>query len=105
MITVSVVRTQGSAPRDAGTQMQVFADRIDGTIGGGALEWEAIRIARDMLTAGRTEHAQTFPLGPNLGQCCGGTVTLRFAKDASAAMLDSPPLWIWGEWPLFRIAR
>ena len=95
-ITVSVVQTQGSAPRDAGTQMVVFAEHIDGTIGGGALEWEAIGIARRMLGTDKKVHRQTFPLGPNLGQCCGGTVVLAFAKVAKPAGLQSPPLWIWG---------
>jgi len=48
-VTVRVVRVQGSAPRDVGTAMQVFADGQSGTIGGGALEWEAAALARQML--------------------------------------------------------
>ncbi len=95
-IRVTIARAQGSTPRAAGTAMLVYADRIEGTIGGGALEWEAMRQARAMLADGTTEAERVLPLGPALGQCCGGAVTLRF--DAAAGM-DHPqgtPLWIWG---------
>lgn len=95
-IMVTVSRTQGSAPRDAGTQMRVFANGQDGTIGGGALEWEATAIARTMLTGGATQVQRVMPLGPDLGQCCGGTVTLDFLRNGVAARQLEPPLWIWG---------
>jgi xanthine dehydrogenase large subunit len=49
---VTVVSTRGSAPREAGAAMLVTADGIEGTIGGGALEWEAMAQARAMLGAG-----------------------------------------------------
>ncbi|MCK0120314.1 xanthine dehydrogenase accessory protein XdhC [Loktanella sp. F6476L] len=95
-ITVSVVRVQGSAPRDVGTIMRVDAQGQDGTIGGGALEYEAAAIAREML-AGDAQHMhRVMPLGPDLGQCCGGTVTLHFDRGAVDAKLTAPPLWIWG---------
>ena len=48
-----------------------------GTIGGGELEWRAIGAARDALS--RNVPAATldrFTLGPDLGQCCGGSVRL-----------------------------
>ena len=95
-IRITVIKTAGSAPRDAGTQMLVWADRTEGTIGGGALEWDAIAQARRMLEDGRDMLTQTIPLGPSLGQCCGGSVTLTW--DIAQA-LDTPakrPLWIFG---------
>ncbi|MCF2906528.1 xanthine dehydrogenase accessory protein XdhC [Octadecabacter sp. CECT 8868] len=95
-ITVTVQNTRGSAPRDAGTTMRVWADRQSGTIGGGALEWDAARIARDMLTSGGQDTTRTIPLGPDLGQCCGGSVTLAFTRTASEPTFTEPPLWIWG---------
>lgn len=95
-VSVRVESTQGSAPRDAGTVMDVYPDLIDGTIGGGALEWEAIRIARDMMKTKKPLHRQTFPLGPNLGQCCGGSVVLTFAQTKPAELSQQAPLWIWG---------
>ena len=91
-VVVEVVRTLGSAPREAGTRMLVSANESIGTIGGGHLELKAIAQAREMLRSGelgpQTAH---FPLGPALGQCCGGAVTLGYAA------LDADAL---GRWPL-----
>ena len=50
-VLVSVVSTKGSVPRGPGTRMVVTAETVDGTIGGGHLEFTAIGIARDMLAA------------------------------------------------------
>jgi xanthine dehydrogenase accessory factor len=55
--------------------MLVWADGQYGTIGGGALEYEAAAKAREMLGT-RGIAVQRVPLGPSLGQCCGGAVTL-----------------------------
>ena len=74
LVTVASVR--GSAPREAGARMVVGPDGgFRGTVGGGELEWRAIGAARDALA--REEPAATlsrFALGPDLGQCCGGSV-------------------------------
>ncbi len=77
---VSVEATQGSAPRDAGAWMAVFADELVGTIGGGQLEHQAIAAARERLGNVATHNVEVlrFALGPSLGQCCGGVVMLRF---------------------------
>ena len=74
---VSVLATEGSAPRGAGTRMIVTGDESMGTIGGGRLEHQAIDQARVILSypAG-TWRVQDYPLGPLLGQCCGGRVRL-----------------------------
>ncbi len=74
---VVVAEARGSAPRDAGAAMLVRAEGFEGTVGGGALEFEALAEARRRLAAGR-EGSRAFPLGPALGQCCGGAVTLAF---------------------------
>lgn len=105
-IFVEITATRGSAPRDAGTAMKVSPDSIDGTIGGGALEHQAIAHARKMLANGRLEDTQTVPLGPGLGQCCGGAVSLRYTTSPrpldAATPLPLPnvqsdtPLWLWG---------
>ncbi|MFQ6547447.1 xanthine dehydrogenase accessory protein XdhC [Aestuariibius sp. 2305UL40-4] len=68
---VVVAETRGSVPREVGAAMLVWADGQSGTIGGGALEFEAARAARDGAM-----RAVRHPLGPALGQCCGGAVTL-----------------------------
>ncbi len=94
-IRISVARTRGSVPREAGAEMLVWADRTEGTIGGGALEWEAMKIARAMLESGAEADERTFPLGPALGQCCGGAVTLRWDR-AEAVPPVGAPVWVWG---------
>lgn len=91
-IVVEVLDARGSAPRGAGTRMLVSRDACDGTIGGGHLEWKAIERARRMLLegAGATVAREHYALGPSLGQCCGGAVTLGF-EPLSAAHLAAWP--------------
>ncbi|MBF6630333.1 MAG: xanthine dehydrogenase accessory protein XdhC [Comamonas sp.] len=78
---VEVVATQGSAPRGAGAWMAVQAGQQIGTVGGGHLEWEAARLARDWLRQGLPGDARLhrLALGPSLGQCCGGAVEMRLS--------------------------
>lgn len=78
-VLVKVARTQGSVPRDNGSWMAVFKHTLVGTIGGGHLEFQAVALAKDALE-GRTAlpGLQTVPLGPALGQCCGGVVQLEY---------------------------
>ncbi|WP_276718509.1 xanthine dehydrogenase accessory protein XdhC [Pseudooceanicola nitratireducens] len=77
LVRVVVAEARGSVPREAGAAMLIGpAGRIAGTIGGGALEFEAIEKARG-LTGPRVE---TRALGPDLGQCCGGAVTLAYDR-------------------------
>ena len=68
-----VAAVSGSVPRNTGTSMLVWKDGQSGTIGGGTLEYEAVEQARETLGKDWMRH---FPLGPALGQCCGGAVTL-----------------------------
>lgn len=72
---VVIAGLAGSSPREIGTAMLVWSDGQSGTIGGGALEWQAINRAREMLARGG-HRLDREPLGPALGQCCGGAVTL-----------------------------
>lgn len=95
-IRVTIAEARGSTPREAGTAMLVWADRIDGTIGGGALEWEAMQVARAMLANGTEATTRVFPLGPALGQCCGGAVTLQFHRATHLSETEKCPVWIWG---------
>ncbi len=95
-IRVTVLRTAGSVPRAAGTAMMVWDDRTEGTIGGGALEWEAMAEARRMLRDGGAARERVLPLGPTLGQCCGGSVTLGFKRETALAPEPAVPVWIWG---------
>ncbi|HEX3139120.1 MAG TPA: xanthine dehydrogenase accessory protein XdhC, partial [Rhizobacter sp.] len=80
-VLVEVSEAQGSVPRERGTRMLVSAQRAAGTIGGGHLELKALAQARQMLANGDTSVSSLhLPLGPALGQCCGGAVSLRFER-------------------------
>lgn len=84
---ISIASVRGSAPRAMGTRMLVRADgAYAGTIGGGALEWQALAEAHELLRkapdGGTCE--RLFALGPSLGQCCGGEVRLRFEAFVAA---------------------
>jgi xanthine dehydrogenase accessory factor len=90
-VLVTVARVEGSVPREPGARMLVDAEGFRGTIGGGHLEHRAIEIARAMLVQGGAAHLERFPLGPSLGQCCGGIAYLAFetADAAQLALLDA----------------
>src|SRR5690606_14050905 len=88
VIRVVVAETAGSAPREAGAAMLVWPGGQQGTIGGGALEFEATARARALLASGGTARIDRMPLGPALNQCCGGAVTVlseRWDEDRLAA--------------------
>ncbi len=90
-VVVTVARVEGSAPREAGARLLVGSDRVEGTIGGGTLEYQAIASARQMLAGGDAPaRLESTPLGPALGQCCGGNVALHFEPFEP----DAKPGWI-----------
>lgn len=100
-VLVRVHEVQGSGPREVGAWMAVGTTALIGSIGGGRLEFDAIAQARALLVqAGATGVEQRrYPLGPSLGQCCGGVVTLSFERlgaadlaDLQARGLDAAPL-------------
>ena len=95
VVRVVIAGFKGSSPREVGAAMLVWRDGQSGTIGGGALEWQAMLQAREMLAratlaAGGLRVAHV-PLGPALGQCCGGAVTLVFEGHSveTVAQLDA----------------
>jgi xanthine dehydrogenase accessory factor len=80
---VHVVELKGSGPREAGAQMLITETASHGSIGGGQLEWTAMLHARELLKSARAG-LKYLPLGPELNQCCGGSVTLAFEPFAPA---------------------
>lgn len=87
---VTVAAAVGSTPREAGARMVVRDDGgFYGTIGGGALELQAIRWACEALQGNQLGLTlRSFSLGPDLGQCCGGRVEIavEVLQMAQAAM-------------------
>ncbi|KKB85902.1 XdhC protein [Devosia limi DSM 17137] len=83
-IAAELTSVRGSSPREQGTFMLVGNGEIFGTIGGGALEYMVIDHARRLIGSGQAEDAMDVPLGPEIGQCCGGRVgvSLRYADAA-----------------------
>ncbi|WBU65640.1 xanthine dehydrogenase accessory protein XdhC [Paracoccus aerodenitrificans] len=88
-----ITALRGSSPREVGAQMFVRDHGICGTIGGGQLEYRAIAAARKMLAAGDVAASLDLPLGPEIGQCCGGRVeilaTRMSERDKNKALLDA----------------
>ncbi len=89
-IIAELTAVRGSSPREAGAFMLISADRTAGTIGGGALEYMVIDRARQVLRNGQHHDHLDIPLGPEIGQCCGGRVdvTLRRAAPELVATLS-----------------
>lgn len=83
-VIVTVISIAGSTPREAGSKMVVTDAQSIDTIGGGHLEFDAIKTAQEMLSGGSRgkESASTeirsYPLSSKLGQCCGGAVKVLF---------------------------
>ncbi|MCE2517023.1 MAG: xanthine dehydrogenase accessory protein XdhC [Alphaproteobacteria bacterium] len=77
---VVVARVDGSTPREAGAAMMVYQNHFTGTIGGGQLEHDAQLAARQAMVKQQAKTTQApwknYPLGPALGQCCGGYVVV-----------------------------
>jgi xanthine dehydrogenase accessory factor len=105
---VSVVKAEGSVPREEGARMVVTPNGFHGTIGGGTLEWKALAEAQRLLGKPRAVKMLTQSLGPDLGQCCGGRVSLAIESFGMgdlaearerAAREDSGPFVVTGRLP------
>ncbi|MGI9301961.1 MAG: xanthine dehydrogenase accessory protein XdhC [Gammaproteobacteria bacterium] len=92
-VLVTVADTRGSTPREVGAKMVVSEDTSVGTVGGGQLEHKSIELARELLHASSKEANRAtlrrFPLGPSLGQCCGGVALMLFER-----IVQPEPGWI-----------
>ncbi|BCB20621.1 xanthine dehydrogenase accessory protein XdhC [Bosea sp. ANAM02] len=84
IVLVRIEAAEGSTPREAGACMAVSPGAIAGTIGGGQLEFHCIDLARHMLSDGAGERSLDIPLGPQMGQCCGGRVSVSLRRLTSA---------------------
>ncbi len=82
---MTVVDAKGSVPREIGARMIVAPDgSFHGTIGGGTLEWQALAAAQAGVASSMAPVRRDYPLGPKLGQCCGGHVTLAYQRFSNA---------------------
>ena len=106
-ILVEVTGAVGSTPRDTDAWMLVSKSRSFSTIGGGQLEYMAIDQARRALRQSQSVATMSIPLGPEIGQCCGGRVGLylRSSEDIDRLALSSEcdayvRVAIFYEWPI-----
>ncbi len=111
LVLVTITAASGATPRGAGARMLVGTQgRICGTIGGGAVEYRAICMAKEVLED-KTSRSKAFTLNrqdvENLGMICGGNVEVFFhylpagdplalalAEKALASMERGADLWL-----------
>lgn len=97
-VLCTIVAAEGSSPRGAGAKMAVFADgSILGTIGGGAVEFAAITLAKELMETGEST-LRRFDLHPSeqdqLNMICGGEVTVFFALLQSERCEEELARWM-----------
>ena len=82
IIKAKLISTEGSVPRDAGTFMLITSKYLFGSIGGGQLEYSVIQKAKKFLNEKKTINNEiiNIPLGPAIGQCCGGYAQIEITK-------------------------
>lgn len=86
-VLITIIGVTGSTPRDSGTKMVVSQNEIFDTIGGGHLEYKAIKQAEKLLLENKNSQSiEHFQLGSQLGQCCGGNVSILFECFAANAI-------------------
>ncbi|MDE1146937.1 MAG: xanthine dehydrogenase accessory protein XdhC [Azospirillaceae bacterium] len=83
---VTVVEARGSTPREVGACIAVGLDWQLGTVGGGRLEHLGLETARRLLVEGGEPVRLDVPLGPAVGQCCGGHVVLTVERVDGAVL-------------------
>ena len=90
-VLATVVRVDGSAPREVGARLLIDAEGVrHGTLGGGKLEALVEQHGRELLGTRQVVHRR-YPLGAKAGQCCGGAVEVMME-----AMLPRPVLYLFG---------
>ena len=90
IIKAKIINVKGSSPNKINDFMLVAPKDIFGTIGGGNLEYLVIEESKLMLKNKLKRKKLNIPLGPGIGQCCGGYVEiiLTLHKNTDAAMKD-----------------
>ncbi|XWN33668.1 MAG: xanthine dehydrogenase accessory protein XdhC [Devosia sp.] len=107
---VLLEEAHGSTPRETGAWMIVTAEETIGTIGGGEAELRSMELARKLLVDGKPHTTVKLPLGPQLGQCCGGHMKVAIARVEAEAVREALrtgalPLWDDGPVALERRGR
>ena len=82
IVKAKLISTEGSVPRDSGTFMLITSKYLFGSIGGGQLEYSIIQKAKKLLNEKEIINNEiiNIPLGPSIGQCCGGYAQVQITK-------------------------
>ena len=111
LVLVTVIAASGSVPRGAGARMLVSKEgRVYGSIGGGAVEYQAQLTAREVLQNKRSldrEYTLNHEDKKNLGMICGGRCSVFFhyiaageeavillAEQAEESFVAGEDLWL-----------
>lgn len=83
-VIATILNSNGSVPRNAGSKMVIDHTNIYDTIGGGQLEFLVIHHARQLLHDNQAgQWVKPFPLAAEAAQCCGGHVTVLLESFAA----------------------
>ena len=87
IVKAKIIEVKGSSPNSLDDIILISTDTIFGTIGGGNLEYLVIDEAKKLIDNNIASKAMNIPLGPGIGQCCGGYVQVKLtlhinSKDA-----------------------
>jgi xanthine dehydrogenase accessory factor len=86
-VLITIIGVTGSTPRNSGTKMVVSQNENFDTIGGGHLEYKAIKQAQKLLIKNQNcQLIEHFQLGSQLGQCCGGNASVLFECFAASTI-------------------
>ena len=78
IIKAKIILAEGSVPRNIGTFMLISKNNLFGSIGGGQLEHQITEISKKNLDKKNfKKEIINIPLGPSIGQCCGGYVQIK----------------------------
>jgi len=84
VIKAKIINAEGSVPSEAGNYMLISEEDIFGTIGGGHLEYLIINKSKELLKNKiKKSEILSIPLGPGIGQCCGGYVQIQLTQHAN----------------------
>ena len=88
IIKAKIINVKGSSPNKVDDIILVSHDTIFGTIGGGNLEYLIVEEAKNILKSKIKTKILSIPLGPGIGQCCGGYVQIKLSlhKNSSDAL-------------------
>ena len=83
LVKAKVMNALGSTPNNINDFMLIAENDIFGTIGGGTLEFQVINEAKKLLINNNKESSLKIPLGPGIGQCCGGFVEIKLTAHSN----------------------